>query len=360
MERGCRCGPGCRCSSAGAVAVAVVAVAGLALAGGPRGAVPAARQPARRRRAHDRDATRHLARRRRTARTGRAWRPGVARRFRWPAGRQARWRQDVGPTLADPRPGRHRPGMAIVLPVTRRARLVAAGTIGRIREEVDDRRPSPIGCSPCRPRAAGRSRSRSRGIRWTVPSAQLGVLLIARLCRRRWPGLALLGRHVARAGLAPVERLTGAVEHVADTQDLRAADPGQRRRRDRPAGALVQRDARRAGAVAARPADACRGRRARAAHPADQHPHQHRAAARGRRQPGRPGAVRRGPRRSCCATCEAQVVELATAHHRTGRAGPRGRPARSRSRRSTSPTSSTPRCTGPGYARPGRRPSSRR
>jgi two-component system sensor histidine kinase MprB len=38
-------------------------------------------------------------------------------------------------------------------------------------------------------------------------------------------GAAVLGRTVARAGLAPVERLTGAVEHVASTQNLQAAIP---------------------------------------------------------------------------------------------------------------------------------------
>jgi two-component system sensor histidine kinase MprB len=36
-------------------------------------------------------------------------------------------------------------------------------------------------------------------------------------------GAALLGRTVARAGLAPVDRLTAATEHVAATQDLHAA-----------------------------------------------------------------------------------------------------------------------------------------
>ncbi len=36
-------------------------------------------------------------------------------------------------------------------------------------------------------------------------------------------GAALLGRTVARAGLAPVDRLTAAAEHVASTQDLHAA-----------------------------------------------------------------------------------------------------------------------------------------
>jgi two-component system, OmpR family, sensor histidine kinase MprB len=36
-------------------------------------------------------------------------------------------------------------------------------------------------------------------------------------------GAALLGRTVARAGLAPVDRLTAATEHVAATQDLNAA-----------------------------------------------------------------------------------------------------------------------------------------
>jgi two-component system, OmpR family, sensor histidine kinase MprB len=36
-------------------------------------------------------------------------------------------------------------------------------------------------------------------------------------------GAAVLGRTVARAGLAPVDRLTAAAEHVAQTQDLQAA-----------------------------------------------------------------------------------------------------------------------------------------
>lgn len=38
-------------------------------------------------------------------------------------------------------------------------------------------------------------------------------------------GAALLGRTVSRAGLAPVDRLTAATEHVATTQDLNAAIP---------------------------------------------------------------------------------------------------------------------------------------
>ncbi len=53
---------------------------------------------------------------------------------------------------------------------------------------------------------------------------QLGLLLAVG-CVAGVAGAALLGRSVARAGLAPVERLTDAVEHVAHTQDLRAAIP---------------------------------------------------------------------------------------------------------------------------------------
>jgi two-component system sensor histidine kinase MprB len=50
-------------------------------------------------------------------------------------------------------------------------------------------------------------------------------LLLAIGCLAGIAGAALLGRTVARAGLAPVERLTGAVEHVASTQNLQAAIP---------------------------------------------------------------------------------------------------------------------------------------
>jgi two-component system sensor histidine kinase MprB len=53
---------------------------------------------------------------------------------------------------------------------------------------------------------------------------ELGLLL-AIGCLAGVAGAALLGRTVARAGLAPVERLTGAVEHVAATQNLQAAIP---------------------------------------------------------------------------------------------------------------------------------------
>jgi two-component system sensor histidine kinase MprB len=53
---------------------------------------------------------------------------------------------------------------------------------------------------------------------------ELGLLL-AIGCLAGVAGAAVLGRTVARAGLAPVERLTGAVEQVAATQDLRAAIP---------------------------------------------------------------------------------------------------------------------------------------
>ena len=111
-------------------------------------------------------------------------------------------------------------------------------------------------------------------------------------------GAALLGRTVARAGLAPVDRLTAATEHVAATQDLNAAiavtGDDEVARLGRAFNAMLAAlDASESG-----PAAAGRGRQPRAAHPADQPADQHRAAAPGRgtvRQRTESAAGRPGP-----------------------------------------------------------------
>jgi two-component system sensor histidine kinase MprB len=105
------------------------------------------------------------------------------------------------------------------LPVTPAARLVAAGGHQAVQQKVT------IG--------------RDRYLMLTVPLAGGGAvqvainegsdnhiltmfgLLLAAGCAVGIAGAALLGRTVARAGLAPVQRLTDAVEEVAVTMDLR-------------------------------------------------------------------------------------------------------------------------------------------
>jgi two-component system sensor histidine kinase MprB len=110
-----------------------------------------------------------------------------------------------------------------ILPVTAGARAVAAGTQRRSREQVEI---GPVTYRMLTVPASGGGAVQVAVARDPVDRtlAQLGLLLAAG-CVGGIAGAALLGRQVARAGLAPVERLTGAVEHVAATQDLQAAIP---------------------------------------------------------------------------------------------------------------------------------------
>jgi len=161
------------------------------------------------------------------------------------AARPAGWRDLPQPPVPDDRGppwrggprGRHdfgprwqildvdgQPAMPVgVLPVTPGARAVAEGNLPRIREEV------AIGDQHYRMLtvpATGGGAVQIAVARDSVDGTlgQLGLLLAVG-CVAGVAGAGLLGRQVARAGLAPVERLTGAVEHVAATQDLQAAIP---------------------------------------------------------------------------------------------------------------------------------------
>ncbi|NJC68607.1 HAMP domain-containing histidine kinase [Planosporangium thailandense] len=110
-----------------------------------------------------------------------------------------------------------------VLPVTPAARAVAAGRRGAAREEVT--------VGPLTYRMVTLPAQGGGAVQVAVArdptDRTLGALglLLAIGCVAGVAGAALLGRTVARAGLAPVERLTDAVEHVAATQNLQAAIP---------------------------------------------------------------------------------------------------------------------------------------
>jgi two-component system sensor histidine kinase MprB len=115
------------------------------------------------------------------------------------------------------------PASAPALPVTARALRVAAGVAPLSMENVK------IGGTTYRMVTApttGGGAVQVAASREPVDRT-LGVLgvMMAFCCLAGIAGAALLGRTVARAGLAPVERLTGAVERVAATQDLQAAIP---------------------------------------------------------------------------------------------------------------------------------------
>jgi two-component system sensor histidine kinase MprB len=114
-------------------------------------------------------------------------------------------------------------GAAPVLPVTPAARSVAVGHRAAVREEIDV---GPLTYRMLTVPAKGGGAVQVAITRDPTDRTlgELGVLLAAG-CLAGVAGAALLGRTVARAGLAPVERLTGAVEHVAATQNLQAAIP---------------------------------------------------------------------------------------------------------------------------------------
>jgi two-component system sensor histidine kinase MprB len=114
-------------------------------------------------------------------------------------------------------------GAAATLPVTGAARDVAAGRTAQAREEVEV---GPLTYHVLTVPATGGGAVQVALARDPTDHTlgELGLLL-AIGCLAGVAGAAVLGRTVARAGLAPVERLTGAVEQVAATQDLRAAIP---------------------------------------------------------------------------------------------------------------------------------------
>jgi two-component system sensor histidine kinase MprB len=115
-----------------------------------------------------------------------------------------------------------RPTATQVLPTTSGAASVATGATPRSLEDVEvDGVPYRMLTVPTKDGAAQVAVARE-DIDETL--ANLGLLLAAG-CLAGIAGAALLGRTVARAGLAPVERLTAAVEHVTETNDLQAAIP---------------------------------------------------------------------------------------------------------------------------------------
>ncbi|MGC9665242.1 ATP-binding protein [Planosporangium sp. 12N6] len=142
----------------------------------------------------------------------------------WHGGPGPRVRRVIGPRwqVLDPT-GTPAAGVMPVLPVTPAARAIAASGRANAREEVE------VGSTTYRmltvPAQGGGA------VQVAVPrdptDRTLGALglLLALGCLAGVAGAALLGRTVARAGLAPVERLTDAVEHVAATQNLQAAIP---------------------------------------------------------------------------------------------------------------------------------------
>jgi two-component system sensor histidine kinase MprB len=159
------------------------------------------------------------------------------------AAQPGQWRDPVAPPVPGEHGGEdfhgHRPvgprwqvldstgslasGAAPVLPVTAAAQAVAAGREPAAREEVEVGRLTyrmltvpATGGGAVQVAVARDPTDRTLG--------QLGLLLVMG-CLAGVAGAALLGRTVARAGLAPVERLTGAVERVAETQNLQAAIP---------------------------------------------------------------------------------------------------------------------------------------
>jgi two-component system sensor histidine kinase MprB len=133
-------------------------------------------------------------------------------------------RRDIGARwqILDP-DGTRTDGSGPVLPVTSGARAVADRRLPAVRETVT--------VWPFTYRMITVPLAGGGGVQVAIVQdptdhtlSELGLLLavgsVAGIA-----GAALLGRTVARAGLAPVERLTGAVEHVAATQDLQAAIP---------------------------------------------------------------------------------------------------------------------------------------
>jgi two-component system sensor histidine kinase MprB len=109
------------------------------------------------------------------------------------------------------------------LPVTTGARAVAAGQSTRSEEQVvvdnDRYRILTIPAT-----GGGAVQVAINAEPSTRTLTEIGLLLIV-ACGIGVAGAALLGRTVARAGLAPVDRLTYTVEHIATTMDLNAPIP---------------------------------------------------------------------------------------------------------------------------------------
>jgi two-component system sensor histidine kinase MprB len=145
-------------------------------------------------------------------------------------GRKEIGRKEIGPLwqILDPT-GTPANGAVPVLPVTPAARQIATGHgTGRpgqtsARDEVEV---GPLNYRMLTVPAKGGGAVQV-AVALDPTDRTLGELglLLAIGCLAGVAGAALLGRTVARAGLAPVERLTGAVEHVAATQNLQAAIP---------------------------------------------------------------------------------------------------------------------------------------
>jgi two-component system sensor histidine kinase MprB len=105
------------------------------------------------------------------------------------------------------------------LPVTAAARVVAAGHHRPVQEEITIGDDTYLMVTRDVPGGGGAVQVAINLERSEATLALLGVLLAAG-CLVGIGGAALLGRAVARTGLAPVGRLTDAVEEVAATTDL--------------------------------------------------------------------------------------------------------------------------------------------
>ena len=115
------------------------------------------------------------------------------------------------------------PSRATVLPLTVDARRVAAGAMPRSTETVDFAHETfRMFTTPIASGGAVQVALPRDPVDRTL--ARIGLLL-ALGCLAGIAGAAILGRRVARAGLAPVQRLTYVVEHVTRTKDLRASIP---------------------------------------------------------------------------------------------------------------------------------------
>jgi two-component system sensor histidine kinase MprB len=152
------------------------------------------------------------------------WRPPVASVVPRPFGRDDRTHggRDIGPRwqILD---AAGNPVGTVILPLTGNARRVAAGSLSRGLDTVDFQSETlRMYTAPIAGGGAVQVALPREPVDRTL--ARIGILLalggLAGIA-----GAALLGRRVAMAGLAPVARLTFAVEHVTATKDLRAAIP---------------------------------------------------------------------------------------------------------------------------------------
>ena len=121
----------------------------------------------------------------------------------------------------------------------------------------------------------------------------------------------IAGWGVARNGLRPVRRLTGAVEDIARTERAHPA-AGRGRRRDRPARHAFNQMLAALERLPRPAAPAGRRRRPRAAHPADVAAHQHRPAQPGRLRDGTGLQLPPEAREELLDDVRAQIEELTT------------------------------------------------